>query len=332
MNHRDIHEQMLGTLLAPLDELLCDPRVSESMLNGPNEVYCEREGKLERTACEFESTEAVLAALRNIAQFVGRPFDHAHPLFEGRLPDGSRIQAAMAPVAPNGPIVSIRRFPKTPLTLARLIQSGSLSQAAATWIERAILAKKNLVVSGGTGTGKTSLLNAFSALIPADERVVVIEDSHELHLQREHVVHLEAQPGDVSGRGQVTMRDLFRATLRMRPDRIVVGEIRGPEAFELIAATTSGHGGCMSTLHAAHPEDALARLETMAMMSDVRMPHMALREQIASGIDVIVQVERGRTGARRVTQISQVLGLSDAGSYELESVDLLRYVPERSTP
>ena len=320
MMRRDIHDQMLTTLLGPIAPLLSDPGVSEIMLNGPAHVYCERAGLLERTDLHFASSDDLLAALRNIAQFIGRPFDSTHPLLEGRLPDGSRVQAAMAPAAPHGPIVSIRKFPARPLTLPHLVQTGALTESMALWIESAILQKKNVVVSGGTGTGKTSVLNAISQLIPAHERVVVLEDSHELNLQHEHVVHLEAQPGDAAGRGAVSMRELFRATLRMRPDRIVIGEVRGAEAFELIAAVTSGHGGCMSTLHAAHPQDTLARIETMAMMSDVQMPLSALREQIASGIDVIVQVERGRSGARRVAQITQVLGLRTDGSYQLEDV------------
>lgn len=314
---RDFHEQILAHLLAPLETLLADPSVSEIMVNGPDCVYFERMGRLSRAEIRFPNADSLMSALRNVAQFVGRPFDASHPLLEGRLPDGSRVQAAVPPAAPDGPMVSIRRFSRAQLTFADLVSRGTLDVTTAREIRDAIERKQNILVAGGTGTGKTSLLNAFSALIAADERVVVLEDSHELRLQREHVVHLEAQPGDAQGRGQVTMRDLFRATLRMRPDRIIVGEIRGAEALELIAATTSGHGGCMSTLHASHPRDALARLETMAMMSDVRMPLAALRARIASGIDLVVQVERARDGARRVTEVARVVGLDANEDYVL---------------
>ncbi|HEX7416758.1 MAG TPA: ATPase, T2SS/T4P/T4SS family [Steroidobacteraceae bacterium] len=317
MIRQAFHEQMLATLLEPIAELLHDASVSEIMLNGHARIYCERCGRIEATKLSFPSAEALLAALRNVAQFVGRPFDAAHPLLEGRLPDGSRLQAVVPPAAPDGPMVSIRRFSRTPLTVADLVSRGALDADTAAEIAAAIRGKQNLLISGGTGTGKTSLLNALSALIPDTERVVVMEDSHELELQRQHVVHLEAQPGDAEGRGQVSIRDLFRATLRMRPDRIVVGEIRGAEALELIAATTSGHGGCMSTLHAASPRDALARLETMAMMSDVRMPLTALRSRIASGIDMVIQVERCADGRRRVSEVAHVLGPDPSDGYML---------------
>ncbi len=316
----EIHEQMLHALLGPIAELLADASVSEIMLNGPGEVYCERAGRLILTELCFSSDEALLAALRNIAQFVGRPIDHEHPILEGRLPDGSRVQAVIPPAAPSGPLVSIRRFSKSAMTIERLVQLGALSGSSARNLQEAVVSKRNVIVSGGTGSGKTSLLNALSSFIPDDERVVVIEDSRELQLQRAHVVHLEAQPGDAKGRGRIDIRELFRASLRMRPDRIVLGEIRGAEALELIAAMTSGHGGCLATLHASHPHDALARLETMASMSDVRMPLHALREQIASGVDVVVQVERQRSGQRKVTQLASVAGLNDDGSYRWQEL------------
>ncbi|HEX7478394.1 MAG TPA: ATPase, T2SS/T4P/T4SS family [Polyangiales bacterium] len=316
----EIHEQMLMTLLAPIGELLTDPSISEIMLNGPNEVYCERAGKLSRCRASFGSDAALLAALRNIAQFVGRPFDRQHPILEGRLPDGSRVQAVIPPAAPVGPMVSIRRFSKVAMTVERLVDNGTLDRVLAQTLQRAVYSKRNVIVSGGTGSGKTSLLNALSSFIPDDERVVVIEDSRELQLQRSHVVNLEAQPGDAAGRGRIEIRELFRASLRMRPDRIVLGEIRGAEAVELIQAMTSGHGGCLCTLHASHPHDALARLETMASMSELQMPLRALREQIASGVDLVVQIERQRNGQRRVTQVAQVGGLDDAGRYLWQEV------------
>jgi pilus assembly protein CpaF len=320
MTTHAIHAQMLRSLLAPISALLDDPRVSEIMINGPSQIFCERGGRIELTAHTFDSDAGLLAALRNIAQFAGRPLDPQHPVLEARLPDGTRVQAVIPPAAQAGPSVSIRRFSQRTLTLRDLTAMGSLSETAAAHVSRAVTEKKNLVVSGGTGTGKTSLLNVLSSLIPEDERVIVLEDACELQLRRPHVVQLETQVGDAQGRGALDMRDLFRASLRMRPDRLVLGEIRGAEALELIQAMTSGHDGCLSTVHASHPVDALARLETMAMMSDVRMPLSALRKQLAAGLDLIVQVARSRDGARCVTHLCRVSGLTASGDYALETV------------
>lgn len=334
MMQHEIHAQMLMTLLSPIAELLGDEQVSEVMINGPTLIYCERKGQLERTALRFPSESALLAALRNIAQFVGRPLDAEHPILEGRLPDGSRIQALIAPVAPCGPSVSIRRFSRTPLTLQRMLAVGSLDERMAQLLQAAVLGKKNVLVSGGTGTGKTSLLNVLSSFIPDAERVVVIEDARELQLQREHVVQLETRPAHKPGQVELGVRELFRASLRMRPDRIVLGEIRGAEALELIAAMTSGHDGCMATVHASRPLDALSRLETMAMMSDLRLPLAAIRQQLASGLDVIVHVERNRGGARHITEICTVSGVDAGGNYRLapwtdaDSVDSRANAPE----
>jgi len=240
---------------------------------------------------------------------------------EGRLPDGSRLQAVIPPANPDGPCVAIRRFFRETLTIARLIELGSLSPLAAQALQAFVVSKINLVVAGGTGSGKTSLLNALSGLIPSSERVIAIEDARELQLQQSHVVQLEARPADPRGRGAVSIRDLFRATLRLRPDRVIVGEIRGGEALDIVQAMTSGHGGCMGTLHATYPRDTMNRLETMALMNDIGLPLSALRAQIGSGLQLIVQVARVQDGSRKVTHITEVAGYdSSTQSYLLRDL------------
>jgi pilus assembly protein CpaF len=266
-----------------------------------------------------------MSALRVIAQYVGRALDAEHPILEGRLPDGSRVEALLPPIAPDGPSVAIRRFSKDKLTLAKLLQFGALTKDAAEVLRILIQCKQNIVVAGGTGSGKTSMLNALSALVPEGERIVVIEDARELQLQREHVVQLEARPADAKGKGAVTIRELFKATLRMRPDRIVLGEIRGGEALDLIQAMTSGHGGCLTTVHATYPIDTLNRLETMALMGGVELPLVALRAQLASAVDIVVQTARLRDGSRKITHISEVVGVDPARGYRLK--DLFAFDP-----
>jgi pilus assembly protein CpaF len=305
---KEVFEETLLQFLAPIRPFLDDPTVSEIMINGPSQIFIERKGRLELTDVKFQSKEALAAAMRNCAQYVGKHLDEHRPILEGRLPDGSRIEALFPPVAPDGPSVSIRRFFKETLTVQRLIGFGALTEEAAQTLHALVASKLNVLVAGGTGSGKTSMLNALSSYIPEGERVVVIEDSRELQLQRKHVVQLEARPPDPRGRYEVSIRDLFRASLRMRPDRIVVGEIRGGEALDLIQAMTSGHGGCLSTLHATYPRDTLTRLETMAMMSDVDMPLQALRVQLASAVNIICQVARLQDGSRKVSHITEVLG------------------------
>src|SRR5262249_23697594 len=293
-----------------------DPSVSDIMINGPSEIFVERGGRIELTEDRFENRDALVAALRNAAQFAGKQIDEERPILEGRLPDGSRIEAVLPPAAPDGPHVSIRRFFRETLTVEKLIGFGAMTADCAAALRAFVAAKLNVVVAGGTGSGKTSMLNALSSYIPSGERVVVIEDAPELQLQRRHVVGLEARPANPKGRGAVSIRDLFRATLRMRPDRIVVGEIRGGEALDLIQAMTSGHGGCLTTLHATYPRDTLARLETMAMMSDVDMPLHALRVQLASAVNLIVQVARLQDGSRKITHVTEALGLDlTSGTY-----------------
>lgn len=322
---REVFDATLLQFFAPIRPYLDDPTVSEIMINGPSVIYVERAGKLEKTDARFTSSEALMAAVRNLAQYVGRVVSEERPILEGRFPDGSRVEALLPPIAMDGPLVSIRRFTKHTLTVARLLEMGSLSADAAAFLALLVGCKQNIVISGGTGSGKTSLLNVSSSFIAPEERVVVIEDSRELQLQRLHVLQLEAQPPDAAGRGAVSIRDLFRATLRMRPDRIVVGEIRGGEALDLVQAMTSGHGGCLTTVHASYPVDALSRLETMALMSEIGLPLFALRAQIASAVDAVVQASRLADGSRVVTHISEVLGHDPQGGYRLQDIFVRDY-------
>jgi pilus assembly protein CpaF len=323
---KEVFEQTLREFLGPIRPFLDDPTVSEIMINGKDQIFVERKGKLTLTEAKFSSDEALMTALRNIAQYVGKQISTERPILEGRLPDGSRIEAVLPPASPDGASVAIRRFFKDTLTMEKLINFGSMTPVAAQALKAFVEAKLNIMVAGGTGSGKTSMLNALSAYIPNDERVVVLEDNREVQLQRTHVVSLEARPPDAKGRGAVSIRDLFRASLRMRPDRLIVGEIRSGEALDIIQAMTSGHGGCMGTLHATYPRDTLTRLETMCMMSDIDMPLTAMRIQIASGMNLIVQVGRLRDGSRKVTHISEVLGFDvDSGKYLIEDVFVRNY-------
>jgi pilus assembly protein CpaF len=318
---REVFAETLLQFFEPIRPFLDDPKVSDIMINGPDQIFVERHGLLELTDARFPSREALVAALRNAAQFVGKHIDEEKPILEGRLPDGSRIEAILPPAAPEGPCVSIRRFFKETLTVQRLVGFGALTDECADALRAMVAGKLNVMIAGGTGSGKTSMLNALSSFIPEGERVVVIEDSKEVQLQRVHVVNLEARPPDPKGKGAVSIRDLFRATLRLRPDRIVVGEIRGGEALDLIQAMTSGHGGCMATLHSTHPRDTLTRFETMSMMSDIDMPLTAMRIQLASAINVIVQVSRLADGSRKVTHVTEVTGFDQAtGEYHTQDI------------
>ncbi len=322
----DVYAETLLEFLAPVRRFLDDPSVSEIMINGPSRVYVERRGRLELTDATFGSTDDVMAALRNAAQFVGKYVDEEHPILEGRLPDGSRIEAVIPPAAPGGPIVSIRRFSRGLFSADRLVELGTLTPDVAASLAAFAVGRCNILVAGGTGSGKTSLLNMMTGYIPEGERIIVIEDSQEVQVQRPHVVYLEARLPDAHGRGGVTIRDLFRASLRMRPDRLVLGEMRGGEALDVVQAMVSGHGGCLATLHASHPRDALTRLETMCMMGDVDMPLLAMRAQIASGIQLVVQVERAEDGTRKVTHVSEVTGWDAVASrYDIRDLFVRTY-------
>jgi len=322
---RQVFEQTILQFFEPIRPYLEDASVSEVMINGPDEIFVEKKGRLHKVDARFPSHDALMAALRNLSQFMGRQLDVHHPILEARLPDGSRVEAIIPPAAPDGPSVAIRRFFKDTLTIEKLLEFGSLTRDASQALRAFVACKQNIIVAGGTGSGKTSLLNCLSSFAFPEERVVVIEDARELQLQLPHVVQLEAQEADPRGRGKITIRDLFKATLRMRPDRIVVGEIRSGEAIELIQAMTSGHGGCLSTVHATYPHDTLNRLETMALMSDVEIPLVALRAQIASAIDFIVQTARQIDGSRSVSHITEVLGYDHQDGYQLADVFVRKF-------
>jgi len=319
----DIYQQTLQHLLAPVGPFLDDESVSEVMINGWDNIYVERGGKLEHVDARFEDEAALFAAMRNVAQFVGKRLVPENPSIEARLPDGSRVHIIQPPAARQGMSVSIRKFSKNRLDLPALVEKGSLSAEASEFLGICMQLAKNIIVSGGTGSGKTTLLNCLSTMIPATERILVLEDSSELQLQQDHVISFEVQAPDRQGRGGISIRDLFRASLRMRPDRILVGECRGAEALDMIQAMTSGHSGSLSTLHANNPRDSLGRLETMALMADVGLPLFALRSQVASAVELIVQIARFHDGSRRITYISEVLGLSDKGDYRVQ--DLYRF-------
>jgi pilus assembly protein CpaF len=318
---REIYAETLAQLFDPIRSVLEDPSVSEVLINGPHKIYVERKGRLELTELRFSTAAAVIAGLRNVAQYAGTFIDDAHPILEARLPDGSRLEAILSPVVDDGPAVSIRRFSRSTMTLPRLVELEALNADAAEALSALVRGKTNILVSGGTGTGKTSLLNVLAACADERERVIVLEDTRELDVTREHVLYMEARKPDEQGLGAISIRDLFRTSLRMRPDRLIVGEIRGPEALDLLQATVSGHGGCLGTLHASSPRDAVTRLETLCMMSDVQMPLTAIRLQIGSGIDLIVQVDRCVDGSRKLTHITEVVGFdADTGRYELRTL------------
>ena len=320
----DLYEATLKHLLAPIGDFLADDSVSEIMVNGFDEIYVERGGRIEKTDVQFEDDDAWQAALRNITQFVGKRLTSDDLSIEARLPDGSRVHIVQAPAARKGSCVAIRKFSKHKLDVPALISGGSLTDMSAEFLSLSVAMAKNVIVSGGTGSGKTTLLNALSSMILEGERIVVLEDSSELQLQQDHVVPFEVKPPDAYGRGGIDIRSLFKASLRMRPDRIVVGECRGGEAIDMIQAMNSGHGGSMSTAHANSPLDALNRLEIMSLMGDIDLPLHALRAQIASAIELIVQITRFHDGSRRITHISEVLPLTDDGKYAVRDIFLLK--------
>jgi pilus assembly protein CpaF len=303
----EVHAEIQG--FGPIEPLLQDPSVSEIMVNGPNLVYVERQGKLIKTGVEFENDEHVLRIIDRIVSPLGRHIDESSPMVDARLPDGSRVNAIIPPLSLVGPTITIRKFAKIPLTVDDLIRFGSMTPELAEFLKACVIARLNIIVSGGTGSGKTTLLNVLSGFIPDDERIVTIEDAAELQLQQEHVVGLESRPPNIEGKGAIRIRDLVINALRMRPDRIVVGECRGAEALDMLQAMNTGHDGSLTTGHANSPRDVLARLETMVLMAGMDLPLRAIREQISSAIDVIVQQSRFRDGSRRITNVTEVQGM-----------------------
>ena len=309
MSREAIFEASLAFFLSPIQAFLEDPTVTEVMVNGCDAIYVERQGRLHRTEAHFDSEDSLLTAVHNVAQYVGREIDEDRPVLDARLPDGSRVHAVIPPSARQGTYLTIRKFSREVFDLDHLVRLGSVSAAAREFLEICVRLHKNLVVAGGTGTGKTSLLNALSTAIPPEERIVVIEDSSELRLQQPHTLYLESQQADSRGRGGLSIRDLFRASLRMRPDRIVVGEVRGGEALDMIQAMNTGHEGSMTTVHANTPRDAIARIETLVAMGGIELPLKAMRHQFASAVDMIIQVNRLQGGPRKITSVTEVLNM-----------------------
>ena len=306
-----LFEQIVAEILGfgPLEPLLADESITEIMVNGYQKVFIERKGKIEKTTLAFESDDHLMRIIDRIVSPLGRRIDESSPYVDARLPDGSRVNAIIPPLALNGPTLTIRKFAKTPLTVDDLIRFGSITPEAIEFLKACVMARINIVVSGGTGSGKTTFLNVLSGFIPGDERIITIENAAELQLRQEHVVTLESRPPNIEGKGEVTIRDLVINSLRMRPDRIVVGECRGGEALDMLQAMNTGHDGSLTTCHSNSPRDTLSRLETMCLMAGMELPVRAIREQIASAIDLVVHEERMRDGSRKVVSITEVQGM-----------------------
>jgi pilus assembly protein CpaF len=325
----EIYKKVLHEIegYGPIQDFIDDPEISEVMVNGASQIYVERDGKIIKTEAKFSNDDHVLEIIQRIVAPLGRRIDDTHPAVDARLPDGSRVNAIIPPVAIDGPSITIRKFRRDKLTVEQLVELGSLSTVMAEFLKACVVSRLNIIISGGTGSGKTTLLNMLSGFIPADERIVTIEDAAELQLRQEHVVRLETKTPNEDGTGGMNVRDLVRNALRMRPDRIVVGEVRGGEALDMLQAMNTGHDGSLTTVHANTPRDTISRLETLVLMSGLDLPVRVVREQIASAIDLVVQQSRMSDGSRKVTQITEVIGmegdtivLSDIYKYESNGI------------
>jgi len=314
----ELADEALG--LGPLERFLADPKITEIMVVDPNTIYIERGGKLTLSETRFTDDERVRAVIERIVTPLGRRIDESSPLVDARLKDGSRVNAVIKPLALRGSCITIRKFSKTPLTLDKLVGFGALTPQMGLFLTRSVIAKRNIVISGGTGSGKTTLLNVLSGAIPSEERIVTIEDAAELQLAQPHVVSLETRPPNLEGKGEYTIRDLVKNSLRMRPDRIVVGECRGGEALDMLQAMNTGHDGSLTTTHANSPNEAISRIETLVLMAGIDLPVRAIRDQIAGAIHVIVQQTRFADGSRRVSAIAEVTGVGDEGTIEMRNI------------
>ncbi|MDC3416940.1 CpaF family protein [Aquibacillus salsiterrae] len=311
VDRKKVVEEMINDLtgFGPINPLLLDEDVTEVMVNGPTHVYCERKGKIILTDVTFRDNEHVMAVIEKIVAPIGRRIDESSPMVDARLPDGSRVNAIIPPLALNGPTITIRKFAKDPFGISDLVSFGTLTDKMAIFLDACVKARLNIFVSGGTGSGKTTTLNVLSNFIPNDERIVTIEDAAELQLGQEHVVSLESRPPNIEGKGAITIRDLVRNSLRMRPDRVVIGEVRGAEALDMLQAMNTGHDGSLATGHSNSPRDMIARLETMVLLAGVELPVKAIREQISGAIDLIIQQSRLKDGSRKIVSITEVQGL-----------------------
>jgi pilus assembly protein CpaF len=321
----DIVNDMIG--LGPLEILLKDDTINDILVNGPAQIYVERRGKLELTTLKFRHDAHVMHVAQRIASAVGRRIDESSPMLDARLADGSRVNIVIPPLSIHGPCISIRKFSKSVVDFSKFTELGTLSPPLSRVLEIAARCRLNIIISGGTGSGKTTLLNALSRMIDHGERIITIEDAAELQLQQPHVVPLEMRPANIEGRGEVTQGDLMRNALRMRPDRIIVGEVRGSEAFDMMQAMNTGHNGSMSTIHANSARDALARIENMILMANANLPMQAIRAQMTSALDLLIQIERMRDGVRRITQVEEVVGL-EGEVITLSSLFSYRYIGE----
>jgi pilus assembly protein CpaF len=330
-DRKKVVDELINDLtgFGPINPLLLDEDVSEVMVNGPKQVFCERKGKLVLTPIKFRDDEHVMNVIEKIVAPIGRRIDESSPMVDARLPDGSRVNAIIPPLALNGPTITIRKFSKDPFQIEDLVNFGTLTADMATFLDACVKARLNIFVSGGTGSGKTTTLNVLSNFIPEDERIVTIEDAAELQLAQDHVVSLESRPPNIEGKGAITIRDLVRNSLRMRPDRVVIGEVRGSEALDMLQAMNTGHDGSLATGHSNSPRDMIARLETMVLLAGVDLPVKAIREQISGALDVIIQQSRLKDGSRRITNITEVQGM-EGDVIVLQ--DIFTYVQEGVSP